>query len=184
MAHSWHIRGSGLTASLALLMAGSVAAGPENVDFPENYAGTFVRYTTVDKPDRDPPIIRFLYINPDALAEARPGEPLPHGTVVVMEDHEAELNESGEPRRDADGRFIPTHEVTNVFVQEKQPGWGAEYAEDKRNGEWEYAWFRSDGSRRDDQSMDSCFECHRQVADQDFTFTTAPFITRIKAATE
>ncbi|MFC3284544.1 cytochrome P460 family protein [Litchfieldella rifensis] len=164
--------------SLAAVVA---LAGPEKVAFPENYAGTFVRYTTVDKPERDPPIIRFMYINTDALAAAQPNEPLPHGTVVVMEDHEAELADDGKPVRDTNGRFIPTDEITNVFVQEKQQGWGAEYPEEKRNGEWEYAWFQPDGTRQADQSMDSCFECHQQVADQDFTFTTWPFVTRIKS---
>ncbi|MDN3523576.1 cytochrome P460 family protein [Halomonas ramblicola] len=172
-----------LAATLTLLLAGGVVAGPENVDFPENYASTFVRYTTVDKPDRDPPIVRFMYINTDALAEARPDEPLPHGSVVVMEDHAARLTDDGEPVLDADGRFLPTDEITNVFVQEKQPGWGEEYAEEKRNGEWEYAWFQPDGSRRD-EDMDACFACHRQVADQDFTFTTWPFIRHIKEVVE
>ncbi|GGX89588.1 hypothetical protein GCM10007160_16190 [Litchfieldella qijiaojingensis] len=168
-----------LATTVTALMAGIAIAGPENVEFPENYASTFVRYTTVDKPDRDPPIVRFMYINADALATAQPNEPLPQGTIVVMEDHEAELTDNGEPLRDANGRFIPTDEITNVFVQQKEQGWGEEYSEEKRNGEWEYAWFQPDGTRQD-RSMDSCFECHQQVADQDFTFTAWPFITRIK----
>lgn len=158
----------------------AAVAGPEKVAFPENHAGTFVRYTTVDKPDRDPPIIRFMYINTGALAAAQPGEPLPYGTVVVMEDHKAELTNDGEPLLDANGRFVPTDEITNIFVQEKGQGWGTEYSEEKRNGEWEYAWFQPDGTRQADKSMDSCFECHKQVEDQDFTFTTWPFVDRIK----
>ncbi|MDI5935684.1 cytochrome P460 family protein [Halomonas kalidii] len=169
-----------LAAAVTLLMAGTALAGPENIEFPENYASTFVRYTTVDKPDRDPPIVRFMYVNADALAAAQPNEPFPHGTIVVMEDHTAELANDGEPVLDTDGRFIPTDDVTNVFVQQKEPGWGEEYPEEKRNGEWEYAWFQPDGTRQD-RSMDSCFECHQQVADQDFTFTTWPFVKHIKS---
>lgn len=168
-----------LAAILTALMVGTALAGPEKIEFPDNYAATFVRYATVDKPDREPPIVRFMYINAAPLAAAQPNEPLPHGAVLVMEDHEAKLADNGEPARDANGRFVPTDEITNVFVQQKERGWGAKYPEAKRNGEWEYAWFRPDGIRRD-RSMDSCFECHRKVADQDFTFTAWPFITRIK----
>ncbi|UEX76223.1 cytochrome P460 family protein [Spiribacter halobius] len=172
----------GATVSITVLAVAAAVAlgGPERVAYPENYAATFVRYMTVDKPEREPPIVRFLYVAPDALAMARPGAPLPDGTVVVMEDHLARLGDDGQPLTDANGRFLPGTEVTNVFVQEKRAGWGEIYPPEKRNGDWEYAWFRPDGARRSDRSMDACFECHRSVADQDYTFTTAPFVERVK----
>ena len=66
-------------------------------------------------------------MNPDALAAAVPGQELPQGTVLIMEDHKVLVDGDGNPAPDGDGRFQPTDEVTNVFVMEKQPGWGPEY---------------------------------------------------------
>ncbi len=124
-----------------------------------------------------------MYVNPTALAAARPREPLPHGTVIIMEDHKAAVGDDGAPLLDVNGHFIPTSEITNVFVQEKQPGWGVEYADDVRNGEWEYAWFEPDGARKvaDFVKFDGCFACHKENAEaQDFNFTLSPFIEDIK----
>ena len=102
--------------------ADAVYAGPEKIAFPEGYQTHFVRYATVDKPKRK--TVRFFYVNPEALADAKPQQDAPHGTVLIMEDHKAKLGADGNPLMDSRGRFIPTTEVTNVFVQEKQPGWG------------------------------------------------------------
>lgn len=169
----------GLGAAFVVTVA---SAGPDKVQFPEGYATSFVRYTTVDKPERDPPIVRFFYVNPDALAAASPDKPAARGTVLIMEDHKAELDGDSKPVTDAHGRFIPTDAISNVFVQEKREGWGAEYPPESRNGEWEYAWFEADGSRKvgDFVKFEGCFECHSGVSDQDFNFTFAPFVTKMK----
>lgn len=167
--------------AVALLTAPCLAsAGPEQVAFPEGYATSFVRYATVDKPDREPPAIRFFYVNREALAEAEAGQPLPHGTVIVMEDHPAKLDDQGAPMTTVDGGFVPTDEITNIFVQEKGPGWGKDYPAEARNGEWEYGWFMADGSPKPDATFDRCFECHKGVEDQDYNFTLSPFVTAIK----
>ena len=97
-----------------------------------------------------------------------------------MEDHKAELGADGKPKTDSHGRLIPTAELTNVFVQEKQPGWGAEYGPEKRNGEWEYGWFLADGSVKPDAKFDRCFECHLKVAGDDYNYTLAAFLRDIK----
>lgn len=166
-----------------VLLIGSSAAfaGSEQIAFPEGYGTSFVRYATVNKPDRDPPIIRFFYVNEEALGEAKTGEPLPYGTVIVMEDHPAVLDDQGQPIAAPNGDFMPTAEISNIFVQEKQEGWGADYAPDVRNGEWEYAWFLADGSPKPDAKFDRCFACHKEeVEAQDFNFTLSPFIATIK----
>lgn len=171
---------AGAAAAVSAVALAVAWAGPEKVAFPEGYQTSFVRIATKDRPDRDPPIVRFFYVNPDALAAAQPGEPLPHGTVAVMEDHLAEIGPDGKPVTDANGRFVPTAEVTNVFVQEKQPGWGEEYPPELRNGEWEYAWFEPSGAPKEGRTMEGCFECHAGAAGADYTFITAPFVERIK----
>lgn len=157
-------------AAALMALAGSAAAGPERVAFPDNYRNDFVRYLTIDRPDRK--ITRFFYVNAAALDAAVPGEALPDGTVLVMEDHEIEL-EGEAPKRDAEGRFVPTDEITNVFVMEKQPGWGEAYAEEIRNGDWDYAWFEADGQLKhsDPARYEGCFSCHQLRAGRDYTFT-------------
>lgn len=168
-----------LALGLAYLAANEAAAGPELVAYPKGFERDFVLYNKVDRPDRK--TVRFMYADPAAVEAARPGEELPHGTVLVMEDHKAQLD--GETAVvDGDGRLVPTDEVTNLFVMEKQAGWGADYPPEKRNGEWEYAWFLADGTAKADARFDGCFACHQSRAARDFTFTFAKWVLDGKPA--
>lgn len=143
-------------------------AGPENIAFPADYSSRFIRYATVDKAERK--IVRYLYVNPEAFAAARKGEPLPDGTIIVMEDHAARLGQDGNPLLDQQNRFIANPVATAVFIQEKRNGWGEGYPETIRNGSWEYARFTPDGGRVAG-SMEACFTCHlKMVPKQDFAF--------------
>ena len=169
----WPTLGVAGTGLLLGLWSGALA-GPEKIAHPAGYATEFVRYFTVDRPDRK--IVRFFYVNREALEVVEPGQELPYGTALVMEDHKVRLDANEEPVSDAQGRFIPTDEVMNVFVMEKQEGFGQEYAPEKRNGEWEYAWFLPDGSRKTDAKFDGCFSCHLSRAERDFTFTFYKYV--------
>jgi hypothetical protein len=171
-------------AAAAMLSAGALAAGlalaqtapppagytpgPHNISLPDGWETRFVRYATVDRADRK--IIRHLYVNPEAFAAARPGQPLPQGTLIIMADTKARLAPDGTPLLDQQGRLIPEPGWIALGVQEKRPGWGAGYAPEKRNGEWEYARFLGDG-RRNDASVEACFTCHIQTrSKEDFAF--------------
>ncbi len=163
-------------AALALLTAASATAGPELVAFPADYKTRFVLYNTVERPDRKPAVVRFLYANPEAVAAARPREAAPSGTVLVMEDRKVALDAAGEPRRDADGRYIATDEIVAIAVQEKRAGWGADYPASKRNGEWEYAAFAPDGAARPSVNVGPCFTCHLNRTARDYNFTFAKWV--------
>jgi len=161
-------------ALLASLLAGYAAAqpayapGPHNIILPPDWETAFVRYATVDKADRR--IVRQIYANSAALAAARPRAPLPYGTLVIMADSRAMLAADGTPLLDRNGRFIPEPGWIAIAAQQKAPGWGAGYAPEKRNGEWEYARYNPDGSRNTG-SVEACFACHRHVREaQDYTF--------------
>lgn len=112
-----------------------------------------------------------MYATRPASAEAKPGQPAPNGTVLIMEDRKARVDAQGQTLRDADGRMMPSDEITNIFVMRKEAGWGEAHPPEKRNGDWEYAWFNPDGSRRANATMDGCFACHQNRAGRDFTFT-------------
>ena len=166
--------------TIATTLSASAIAGPERVYFPNGYGDTFIEYIRVDRPDRK--ITRFFYVNPEALDAAVPGEDLPQGTVLIMEDHTIRLDGDGNPVMDAEGRFQPTDEITNVFVMEKQPGWGSAYPPDKRNGDWDYAWYNPDGTARhtDPARFEGCFSCHMNRAGRDYTFTFYKYILDTK----
>ena len=73
---------------------------------------------------------------------------------------------------DAEGRIIYVGKAKRLRTR-LLSYFRAEYPDDKRNGEWEYAWFLPDGSRKADAQFDGCFECHMSRAASDYTFTYA-----------
>ena len=54
---------------------------------------------------------------------------------------------------------------------EKRTGWGTEYPDDLRNGEWEYQAFKADKSVNDKANLKNCFVCHKPLDKQDFVFS-------------
>jgi hypothetical protein len=112
-----------------------------------------------------------MYVNPEAYAATRNGQPAPYGTLIIMADTRARLDPQGNPLLDTSGRFIPEPGWIALGVQQKEPGWGVGYGPELRNGEWEYAAFDGAGQRRN-IPLNNCFTCHLQArAQQDFNFT-------------
>jgi len=56
---------------------------------------------------------------------------------------------------------------------EKRAGWGTEYPDDIRNGEWEYSAFTADQKFNDKANYKACFQCHTPHAKQDFVISLA-----------
>jgi hypothetical protein len=157
-------------AAAAITVADVVAvrAGADKVAFPANYAqGTL--YTTVDRADNKQ--YRELYVNlPAAISAAKKGEPLPSGTVLTLVQYAAKLDAAGTPEKDANGRFIKGN-LLGYTVMEKRTGWGAEYPDDQRNGEWEYQAFKADKTPNPRANLANCFKCHKPLDKQDYVFT-------------
>jgi hypothetical protein len=156
-------------AALAAVFAALPArAGGDLVKFPENYA-TGVLYTTVDRADNKQ--YRELYTTPAAVAAAKKGEPLPSGTVLTLVQYAAKLDAQGNPEKDANGRFIKGNLIAYT-VMEKRAGWGKEYPDNVRNGEWEYQAFKADKTPNTAANLTGCFNCHKPLdARQDFVFS-------------
>jgi hypothetical protein len=173
------------SAALAVLAAGAfplppALAGPEKIEFPTGYRIGWVRIATIDRYDSK--TVRVVYMNPQAWQAAKAGQPLPDGTYIVLEMRSAKIGADGQPLRDENGRFIAEDEVTGLAVQEKRRGWGADYAEDVRNGEWEYAMFNADGTPRANLNTRSCFTCHKPREADDYTFVAARVVNAFKTA--
>ena len=152
-----------------VVFASHVRAGGDKIVFPDDYA-KHTLYTTVDRPDNKQ--YRELYVSPPAAVEAaKKGEPLPSGTVLTLVQFRAKLDAQGNPEKDANGRFIKTDEILAYTVMEKRTGWGTEYPDDVRNGEWEYQAFKADKTPNDKAVLKNCFTCHKPLDKQDFVFS-------------
>ena len=161
-----HVLSIAAVAAISLTVA--VRAGGDKVAFPTDYAKG-VLYTTVDRPDNKQ--FRELYASQAAIDAVKAGKPIPSGTVLTMVNFKAKLNAAGEPEKDANGRFIKTDELAGIAVMEKRTGWGAEYADDMRNGEWEYQAFTPAKAVNDKANLKACFTCHKPLDKQDFVFS-------------
>ncbi len=167
------------TALMIGSMPGSYAA-PEQVALPRDYAENFILYKTLDKRDQDPDVVRVVYVDPQSAAAVQPGAPLPEGMRLVMVDQFAARGSDGRTLLDRDGRMVSTGEVKQILVSEKRTGFGAEYDADMRTGDWEFAVFLGDGSRKPGVNFDRCRECHLQAERFDFTFSVFPNLDAMK----
>ncbi len=166
--------------TLGLVTISSSYAAPENIRVPSGFASTFVPYATVDKRDREPNVVRFMYINPDATV-AEGERFLPEGTQIVMVERVAQTAENGETVFNEDGRMIPTNDVFKIIVSEKRSGVDAEYAEDMRMGDWEFGVFRPDGSAWPDVNFEECRACHLKAQQTDYTFSVFRNLSEISS---
>jgi hypothetical protein len=158
--------GSSIATMSLFAAVSSVIAGPDKVKFPVYQ--THVLYDVLDQPENEE--VRELYVNPEALKGLKAGQPLPSGTVLSGPTFKALVNDKSELVRDANGRLIRGR-LDRVVVMEKRTGWGAEYPETLRNGEWEHARFSADGTLTATANYKACFECHKPKSNQDFVFS-------------
>ena len=156
---------AGAVAALAVIVP--VRAGGDKVAFPENHAAG-VLFTTVDRADNKQ--FREFYTSAAALDAAKKGEPLPSGTVITMLQYAAKLDAQGNPEKDANGRFIKTDKILGYTVKEKRAGWGTEYPDTLRNGEWEYQAFTPAKAVNANAKLNTCFECHLPKKSDDYVF--------------
>ncbi len=158
-----------IACAIAALLAVHARAGGDKVVFPENYANG-VLYTTVDRPDNKQ--FRELFVSPPTAVEAaKKGEPMPSGAVVTLVQYAAVLDVNGNPQVGPNGRFIKGN-LVGYTVMEKRAGWGAEYPDNVRNGEWEYQTFKADKTPNTAANLTACFNCHKPLgAAPDYLFS-------------
>jgi hypothetical protein len=158
-----------LVAVAALATAIAAHAGGEKVAFPEGF-DKGVLFTTVDRADNKQ--FREVFTQQSTIDAIKAGKPAPSGAVLTLVQYRAQLDAQGTPVKGPDGRFVKG-DVLGYTVMEKRSGWGAEYPEDIRNGEWEYQAFTATRQVNDKANLKGCFQCHKPLADRDFLFTHA-----------
>jgi plastocyanin len=170
-----------LLVAVAATFATAASAGPEKIKFPSDYLKG-VLYQTLDRPDNKQ--YRELYAPASAIEAVRKGRPIPNGTVLTLVQWSVEQDASGNPIKDANGRFIKKDILAHT-VMEKQKGFGADYPSDwPRNGDWEYAVFTADGqpNAKANANNKACFTCHLPHANQDFVISLAKLNNTFPAA--
>ena len=120
-------------------------AGGDKVAFPAELRQG-VLYTTVDRADNKQ--FRELYAPQAAIDAVKAGQADPERHGAHHGQLQGQARRRRQPEKDANGRFIKTDELAGIAVMEKRTGWGAEYADDVRNGEWEYQAFKRRQDRR------------------------------------
>ncbi|MCY4334030.1 MAG: cytochrome P460 family protein [Litoreibacter sp.] len=126
-----------LPIACAVAIAG--AAFANTLETNERYGAPFVTYVQVERPDGS---YRRILTTPDVLEAAEQGQPLPDGTMILMETHYSE------------------GVVDTVFINEKV------------DGQWQYGSFPGNGTvDLSTRPQASCLSCHSQAAATDFTFT-------------
>ena len=168
-----HFKAAACAAALGsasgIVLALAALAGGDKVVFPEDYAKG-VLYGTVDRHDNKQ--YRELWGSAVAVDAARKGQPIPSGTVLTLVQYKAQLDDAGNTKLDPQGRFIKG-DLIAYTVMEKRTGWGTEYKDDIRNGEWEYQSFGPDKKVNEKANLTACFTCHKPHAGQDFVISLA-----------
>jgi hypothetical protein len=54
---------------------------------------------------------------------------------------------------------------------QKQEGWGANFKEEHRNGDWGFAAFKPDGTEAKSKDLNKCRACHSPLTHADHVFS-------------
>jgi hypothetical protein len=137
---------------LVALVAGAALAGwqvqaeTNRVTFPD--LDKLVHYTTVKRGN----VTEHIMTTPEALAAVKAKQPVPAGTHFVLVDHR-------------DGNLY------RYFVMEKGSGFGADYDNRRRTGDWQFQWFWADKSVNMAENTQRCQSCHRSQEASEYLYT-------------
>ncbi|MFO1184182.1 MAG: cytochrome P460 family protein [Bauldia sp.] len=166
-----HVARTAIAGAAAVVATCVAIAGPEKVGtLPADFRTAFTLIATRDM-HLGGNAIADVYVNSVALQSGKGDKPLAPGSVIAMEVFGAKLDANNQPIFDAKGR-LAKDQPRAVNVMEKRAGWGAEYSDKLRNGEWEYASFNLQGVKSTNPTT-GCFECHGSLRDlpMDFIYT-------------
>jgi cytochrome c553 len=136
--------------------------------FPADFRTGFVRYHTIDFPDRKQ--VRHYWADAASAAAAKAGAPPPDGAYFLVEVYKARLDAGGQPVTGADGHF-EADTLALYTAMQKIAGAGAGVPGIFANGDWRYALFATDGTHRSGTNEAKCLACHKPEAGRDYVFT-------------
>lgn len=125
----------------------SAHAEANRVRFPTTLE-KLVHYTTVKRGD----VTEHMLTTQEAIDAVKLGQAIPSGTHVVLVDY-----------RDA--------KVFRYFVMEKKDGWGADFAANRRTGDWQFQAFKPDKTINLGENSARCQSCHQSKEDSQHLYT-------------
>ncbi|PTM39501.1 cytochrome P460 family protein [Bosea sp. 124] len=137
---------AGLSMTAVLAVGWQVQAEPTRTTFPE--LDKLVHYTTVKRGN----VTEHIMTTPAAIDAVKNRQPIPAGTHFVLVDYR-------------EGK------VFRYFVMEKGQGWGADYDERRRTGDWQFQWFWPDKSINTAENTARCQSCHQSQSGAEHLFT-------------
>ncbi|RYE88657.1 MAG: hypothetical protein EOP19_00660 [Hyphomicrobiales bacterium] len=137
---------AGLSMAAVLAVGWQVQAEPTRATFPE--LDKLVHYTTVKRGN----VTEHIMTTPAAIEAVKNRQPIPAGTHFVLVDYR-------------EGK------VFRYFVMEKGQGWGADYDERRRTGDWQFQWFWPDKSINTAENTARCQSCHQSQSGAEYLFT-------------
>jgi hypothetical protein len=121
-------------------------AEANRVTFPKLDA--LVHYTTVRRGN----VTEHISTTREAIAAIQKGQPVPNGTHFVLADYRDE-------------------KIYRYFVMEKGAGWGADFAERQRTGDWQFQWYWPDQKINQQENTTRCMSCHSSQRGREYLFT-------------
>jgi hypothetical protein len=133
--------------SFVTLFALQASAEENRVTFPGNFA-EYDRYGIFDRGSSG----EEAFALPETIAISKNGLPLPNGTRLVL-------------------RILKNGELTSYFVMQKGEGWGADFDEERRTGDWQFQQFDTNMQVIASASTAQCQSCHSNRESSDFMYT-------------
>jgi hypothetical protein len=138
--------GALLSACAVALIGWQVHAEQNRTTFPD--LDNLIHYTTVTRGE----VTEHIMTSREAIEAVKNGQPVPPDTHVVLVDYRE-------------------GQVFRYFVMEKREGWGADYDDNRRTGDWQFQWFKPDKTINMAENTARCQSCHTSRADRDFLYT-------------
>ena len=156
----------------ALTIAGTAVAEDARIKYPAGYKETYTNYLNVDRTQNDDQVIH-LFANDIAMKGMKETGKYPNGSILVGEVYKAKKDDKGEVIESELGVRI-RGKLALIAVMEKQEGWGANFAEEHKNGDWDFAAFKPDGSVAG-KDLNECRVCHAPLTESDHVFSFEHF---------
>lgn len=137
MTHAHRLPLLALIISVLMTCMPAAHAQTNRVTFPDTF-DRMVMYGDYRRGDGG----ELAYALPETLEAAKTGQPLPAGTHIVLEIYNGGA-------------------LTDYFVMENGEGWGLDYPEEQRTGDWHFQQFAPSREVRRTSFADRCMSCHQ-----------------------
>lgn len=151
------IRTVALVIVASFIVVYTTASEESRIQFPKDYQTTFTNYLNLDRTQNPDQVMR-LYANDIALKGVQADGQFPDGSILIGEVYKAVKDKDGKVIESTLGRRI-RGQLALVAVMEKQKGWGEQFPEGLKNGDWDFATFKPDGSVAK-KDLNACRACH------------------------